>query len=122
MDAGERWGVVALGAHTVCARIPGLTARQRDMCRAAPDAMVATGDGVRLALHECHFQFRHRRWNCSAIGSHHAFGHVVIVGESLIPASAPDKRSQVLLFPVGLFQICLQSIHDWDRLIENQHL
>ncbi|XP_063239109.1 protein Wnt-7b [Bacillus rossius redtenbacheri] len=72
--------VVALGAHVVCSRIPGLTARQRELCRAAPDALVATGDGARLGLHECQHQFRQRRWNCSAVGSHHVFGHVVVVG------------------------------------------
>ncbi|KAJ9589353.1 hypothetical protein L9F63_017441, partial [Diploptera punctata] len=71
--------VAALEAHVICGRIPGLTARQRDMCRASPDAMVAVGDGVRLGTLECQQQFRHRRWNCSAIGSGSVFGHVVIV-------------------------------------------
>ncbi|XP_068083606.1 protein Wnt-7b [Anabrus simplex] len=72
--------VVALGAHVICSRIPGLTARQRDMCRQAPDAMVAVGDGVKLGVMECQEQFRNRRWNCSAIGSGNVFGHVVVVG------------------------------------------
>jgi hypothetical protein len=43
--------------------------------------MVAVGDGVRLGTVECQEQFRHRRWNCSAIGSGSVFGHVVVVGE-----------------------------------------
>ncbi|XP_069682106.1 protein Wnt-7b isoform X2 [Periplaneta americana] len=72
--------VAALEAHVICGRIPGLTARQRDMCRSSPDAMVAVGDGVRLGTLECQEQFRHRRWNCSAIGSGSVFGHVVVVG------------------------------------------
>ncbi|XP_049964414.1 protein Wnt-2 [Schistocerca serialis cubense] len=73
-------GVAALGAGVVCGRIPGLTARQRDMCRAAPDAMVAIGEGVRLGTIECQAQFRHHRWNCTAIGNSNVFGHVVVVG------------------------------------------
>ncbi|XP_023715845.1 protein Wnt-7b [Cryptotermes secundus] len=72
--------VAALEAHVICGRIPGLTALQRDMCRSSPDAMVAVGDGVRLGTVECQEQFRHRRWNCSAIGSGSVFGHVVVVG------------------------------------------
>lgn len=74
-------GVVALGAEVICARVPGLTPRQREMCRTSPDAMVAVGDGVRLATEECRYQFRHQRWNCSAIGSGNVFGHVVVVGQ-----------------------------------------
>ncbi|XP_046661333.1 protein Wnt-7b [Homalodisca vitripennis] len=72
--------VVALGAHVICSRVPGLTPRQRDMCRAAPDAMIAVGDGIRLATLECQQQFKTHRWNCSAIGKGNSFGHVVVVG------------------------------------------
>jgi hypothetical protein len=73
--------VAALGAHVICGRIPGLTSRQRDLCRQAPDAIAAVGDGARLGTLECRHQFRHHRWNCSAIGSDAVFGHVVVVGE-----------------------------------------
>ncbi|CAG0881892.1 unnamed protein product [Darwinula stevensoni] len=52
-------------AWAICARIPGLTELQRNMCRSAPDTMVAAGQGSRLALGECQRLFRHRRWNCS---------------------------------------------------------
>uniref|UniRef100_A0A1B6CTV4 Protein Wnt n=1 Tax=Clastoptera arizonana TaxID=38151 RepID=A0A1B6CTV4_9HEMI len=72
--------VVALGAHVICSRIPGLTVKQRDMCRAAPDAMVAVGDGIRLGTMECQEQFKSKRWNCTAIGRGNSFGHVVVVG------------------------------------------
>ena len=73
--------VVALGAHVICSRIPGLTAKQREMCRIAPDAMIAVGDGVRLGTLECQEQFKNQRWNCSAIGSSDVFGHVIVVGK-----------------------------------------
>uniref|UniRef100_A0A1Y1MWA3 Protein Wnt n=2 Tax=Photinus pyralis TaxID=7054 RepID=A0A1Y1MWA3_PHOPY len=50
------------------------------MCKAAPDAMVAVGDGVRLAATECLYQFRHQRWNCTGISNPTSFGHVITVG------------------------------------------
>ncbi|KAJ8941861.1 hypothetical protein NQ318_007261 [Aromia moschata] len=62
-----------------CTIIPGLTSRQREMCRTSPDAMVAVGDGIRLATNECRYQFRHQRWNCTGIENPSSFGHVVIV-------------------------------------------
>lgn len=64
-----------------CSLIPGLTSRQREMCRTSPDAMVAVGDGIRLATNECRYQFRHHRWNCTGIENPSSFGHVVIVGK-----------------------------------------
>ncbi|XP_017776795.1 PREDICTED: protein Wnt-7b, partial [Nicrophorus vespilloides] len=73
-------GVLTLGAEVICARVPGLTAKQREMCRSSPDAMVAVGDGVRLATSECRHQFKFHRWNCTAISNPTSFGHVVIVG------------------------------------------
>ena len=53
------------------------------MCRAAPDAMVAVGDGIRLGTMECQEQFKFQRWNCSAIGRGNSFGHVVVVGKQI---------------------------------------
>ncbi|XP_065166957.1 LOW QUALITY PROTEIN: protein Wnt-7b-like [Atheta coriaria] len=72
--------ILSLNAEVICARVSGLTAKQREMCRTDPDAMVAIGDGVRLARQECRYQFRHQRWNCTAIGNPESFGHVVVVG------------------------------------------
>uniref|UniRef100_A0AAR5PB22 Protein Wnt n=1 Tax=Dendroctonus ponderosae TaxID=77166 RepID=A0AAR5PB22_DENPD len=75
------YGAFNLGVEEIfCSRIPGLTTRQREMCKSSPDAMVAIGDGIRMATDECKYQFRHQRWNCSGIENPSAFGHVVIVG------------------------------------------
>ncbi|GBP56382.1 hypothetical protein EVAR_32252_1 [Eumeta japonica] len=40
----------SLGAALVCARVAGLTERQRAMCRASPAAIAAVGDGLRYYL------------------------------------------------------------------------
>lgn len=79
--------MTTLGAEVICGRVPGLTTRQREMCRTLPDAMVAVGDGIRLATDECRYQFRHHRWNCTAISNPNSFGHVVIVGEFFLLSS-----------------------------------
>lgn len=70
-----------LGAEMVCANSPGLIQKQREMCKSAPDAVVAVGDGIRLASSECQYQFRNNRWNCTGIENPSAFGHVVVIGK-----------------------------------------
>ena len=71
---------MAISANLICNKIPGLTDRQRHMCRKYPDAMVAIGNGSKLGLAECQEQFKFHRWNCSSIGNKNGFGHVVVVG------------------------------------------
>ncbi|KAE8737164.1 wnt7, partial [Frankliniella occidentalis] len=61
------------GVALLCGRVAGLSPRQRSLCRSSPDAMVAIGTGLRLALQECQHQFRHERWNCSS--APHAAAH-----------------------------------------------
>jgi hypothetical protein len=58
-----------------------LTYKQRLLCAAKPDAMVAISNGAKLGLAECQEQFKYHRWNCTAIGSRNGFGHVVVVGK-----------------------------------------
>ncbi|VDI44784.1 Hypothetical predicted protein [Mytilus galloprovincialis] len=74
--------VVALPSNIICNKIPGLTPRQRSICRKRPDAIVTIGDGVKLGLRECHYQFRNRRWNCTNIDQQNTmFGISHSVGE-----------------------------------------
>nr|CDI40103.1 WNT7 protein [Euperipatoides kanangrensis] len=72
--------VVALGASIICNKIPGLAPAQRTICQDRPNAIIAIGDGAKMGIGECQYQFRQRRWNCTAIGSESVFGHVVVVG------------------------------------------
>jgi len=93
--------VVALGASIICNRIPGLAPRQRTLCQGHPDAMVAAGEGAKLALTECRHQFRNHRWNCSVVlqtaaasspnsvhsptaGLYLPLGHITAVGQYLL--------------------------------------
>ncbi|MEQ2187542.1 Protein Wnt-7a, partial [Goodea atripinnis] len=73
---GDRRGlssVVALGASIICNKIPGLAPRQRTICQSRPDAIIVVGEGVQMGTNECQFQFRHGRWNCSALGERTVF-------------------------------------------------
>ena len=41
-----------------------LTKRQRRLVSKNPDVILALMNGARMAIDECKFQFRNRRWNC----------------------------------------------------------
>lgn len=72
--------MVALGASIICNKIPGLAPRQRTICQSRPDAIIVIGEGVQMGINECQFQFRHGRWNCSALGERTVFGKELRVG------------------------------------------
>ncbi|XDV45380.1 hypothetical protein PO909_013493 [Leuciscus waleckii] len=72
--------VLALGASIICNKIPGLAPRQRLICQSRPDALIVIGQGAQMGISECQFQFRHGRWNCSALGERTVFGRELKVG------------------------------------------
>ncbi|XP_050521178.1 protein Wnt-2 isoform X1 [Daktulosphaira vitifoliae] len=76
--ANLRTSVSAFGAQVICNRITGLTAGQRRICAAAPDAMAAVGHGIRMAKQECQIQFNSHRWNCTGPTKGNPFGHLQI--------------------------------------------
>lgn len=88
--------VVALGASIICNKIPGLAPRQRTICQSRPDAIIVIGEGVQMGINECQFQFRHGRWNCSALGERTVFGKELKVGtlhfDSVLAGCPPGKE------------------------------
>ncbi|XP_076578268.1 protein Wnt-16 [Chaetodon auriga] len=62
-----------------CANLP-LSHRQRDLCRRKPHLLPSIQDGARLAIAECHSQFRHERWNCSTRDEPQVFGYELTSG------------------------------------------
>lgn len=44
-----------------------LTRKQRRLVTKNPGTIVAVAKGARMAIHECQFQFRNRRWNCPTL-------------------------------------------------------
>lgn len=83
--------VVALGASIICNKIPGLAPRQRTICQSRPDAIIVIGEGVQMGINECQFQFRHGRWNCSALGERTVFGKELRVGMLLFESILTKK-------------------------------
>jgi len=69
-----------LGGQSVtpaCLRAGGLSPRQTKFCQLYPDHMASVGRGARVAITECQWQFRHRRWNCSTVNDNSVFGPVI---------------------------------------------
>ncbi|KAG1973811.1 wingless-type MMTV integration site family, member 2Bb isoform X1 [Pimephales promelas] len=72
------WYIGALGARVICDNIPGLVNKQRQLCQKYPDIMQSIGGGAKEWIRECQHQFRHHRWNCSALDRDHTvFGRVI---------------------------------------------
>nr|XP_057937119.1 protein Wnt-4a isoform X2 [Doryrhamphus excisus] len=63
-----------------CERLRGLIQRQVQICKRSVEVMDAVRRGAQLAIDECQFQFRNRRWNCSTLESMPVFGKVVTQG------------------------------------------
>ncbi|KAK3721215.1 hypothetical protein RRG08_044224 [Elysia crispata] len=53
--------------NTVCKTYPELTGQQYHLCRKFPDVTASAVQGVQVAVHECQYQLRTHRWNCSAL-------------------------------------------------------
>ncbi|XP_077997676.1 protein Wnt-10a-like isoform X2 [Glandiceps talaboti] len=57
----------ALDAYTVCGMVPGFTRRQHRLCMQKPGLVASAIQGMMVAVHECQYQMRNRRWDCSAL-------------------------------------------------------
>lgn len=73
--------VSSFTSSLLCARIPGLTLQQKQLCTESPDALIALGEGHQLGAQECQYQFRGHRWNCTKVWKKDVFGHVMFVGK-----------------------------------------
>jgi len=92
---------MALGRSVICNKIPGLSPKQRTICQSRPDAMAVVGDGDKLALNECRYQFRHKLWNCSYIGA---------TATSIGLSSSSSKNTSILLIFIFLW-LCYMSLY-----------
>nr|ALL53298.1 Wnt16 ligand [Thamnocephalus platyurus] len=64
-------------AHSVCAALPGLVSRQIEVCQSHPNAIQSVSNGARRAIHQCQYQFRNERWNCTAIEDKQIFEYTI---------------------------------------------
>lgn len=104
--------VVALGASIICNKIPGLAPRQRTICQSRPDAIIVIGEGVQMGINECQFQFRHGRWNCSALGERTVFGKELRVGmlDLISIDQTATRKSNTYIHSLNLVVLCAKPI------------
>ncbi|XP_071368757.1 protein Wnt-4a isoform X1 [Centroberyx affinis] len=72
--------VGSISDEETCERLRGLIQRQVQICKRSVEVMDAVRRGAQLAIDECQFQFRNRRWNCSTLETMPVFGKVVTQG------------------------------------------
>ncbi|CAG9829512.1 unnamed protein product [Diabrotica balteata] len=61
-----------------------LRRKQRRLARENPGLLDAIAKGAKMAIHECQFQFRNQRWNCSTrnfLRGKNLFGKIVDRGK-----------------------------------------
>lgn len=74
--------VGSISEEETCEKLKGLIQRQVQMCKRNLEVMDSVRRGAQLAIEECQYQFRNRRWNCSTLDSLPVFGKVVTQGEA----------------------------------------
>ncbi|XP_028824246.1 protein Wnt-4a isoform X2 [Denticeps clupeoides] len=70
----------SISEEETCEKLRGLIQRQVQICKRNLEVMDAVRRGAQLAIDECQFQFRSRRWNCSTLETVPVFGKVVTQG------------------------------------------
>uniref|UniRef100_A0A8C0RWA6 Protein Wnt n=1 Tax=Canis lupus familiaris TaxID=9615 RepID=A0A8C0RWA6_CANLF len=87
--------VGSISEEETCEKLKGLIQRQVQMCKRNLEVMDSVRRGAQLAIEECQYQFRNRRWNCSTLDSLPVFGKVVTQG----PLPSREQRSVLFLRP-----------------------
>ncbi|CAH1788770.1 unnamed protein product [Owenia fusiformis] len=76
---GLWWAVgsplVVLDPNSICRKSKRLAGKQREICKKEPEIVREVANGAKLALKECQWQFRKRRWNCD---TKHHFSRVLL--------------------------------------------
>ena len=73
--------VGSISDEKTCEKLRGLIQRQVQICKRNLEVMDAVRRGAQIAIDECQYQFRNRRWNCSTLETVPVFGKVVTQGE-----------------------------------------
>lgn len=97
--------VGSISEEETCEKLKGLIQRQVQMCKRNLEVMDSVRRGAQLAIEECQYQFRNRRWNCSTLDSLPVFGKVVTQGEEgILGARVVCVQPRIL----GTRVVCVQ--------------
>ncbi|XP_013420015.1 protein Wnt-6 isoform X2 [Lingula anatina] len=75
---GVWWAVgspLVMDPNSICRKTRRLVGKQQEICQKEPEVVSQVAKGAQLALAQCQFQFRHRKWNCST--QHKSFGRIL---------------------------------------------
>lgn len=70
-----------IGAQPLCSQLVGLSQGQKKLCQLYQDHIHYIGEGAKMGIQECQYQFRNRRWNCSTVDNSSVFGRVMQIGK-----------------------------------------
>lgn len=56
---------LVMDPNVICRKSRKLGGKQYEICQNEPEIVEEAAKGVEMAIAECQFQFRHRRWNCT---------------------------------------------------------
>jgi hypothetical protein len=51
--------------NSICRKSRRLAGKQREICRKEIEIVEEVANGAKIALSECQYQFKQRRWNCT---------------------------------------------------------
>ncbi|XP_045161412.1 protein Wnt-4-like [Mercenaria mercenaria] len=84
---GIRWlalakmsSIAAIEVPGMCESLIGLAKRQQKICRRNIEVMDSVRYGAHMAIEECQYQFKNRRWNCSTVDPVKLFGNFLKLG------------------------------------------
>lgn len=77
LDVWRNPQLYILGSQPICGQVRGLSPGQTKLCQLYQDHMASVSRGAQMGIHECQWQFRFRRWNCSTVADSSVFGPVV---------------------------------------------
>jgi wingless-type MMTV integration site family protein 1 len=72
------------GSGLSSAAFPPLRRKQRRLVKDNPGVLAAVARGLKLAVDECQYQFKDRRWNCPTsdfLKEKNIFGKIVQIGK-----------------------------------------
>lgn len=105
-------------ARAVCGSLPGLVGAQTNVCMEHPSAIRPIAEGARRGIHECQFQFRHERWNCSTNEREQSvFGYILERGEYISMAVMSSARLDGFLTRVQISSRAANSFASCARVL-----